>query len=256
MLIYHNITTLPIEAIVFDCDGTLSYIEGIDELAKANKVAEPVVELTAAAMGQSGLNPELYNHRLNLVKPNLDQMTSLGNLYFQHRVMDILPVIQILKTLRKSIYIISAGLYPAVQHFGALLGIEAENIFAVNIHFDAKGHYLDFDRNSPLIYSDGKRTIIQKLKLIHNQIIHIGDGLNDYVVHDLVTRFIGYGGAFYRENIAQRCHYYISIPSMAPLLPLCLTAEELIGLTPSELTYYQKGLDYLNKKMSENKANI
>ena len=36
----------PVDAIVFDCDGTLSLIEGIAVLAHANGVGEHVRELT------------------------------------------------------------------------------------------------------------------------------------------------------------------------------------------------------------------
>ncbi|TAK75879.1 MAG: phosphoserine phosphatase, partial [Gammaproteobacteria bacterium] len=54
----------PIPAIVFDCDGTLSMIEGIDELAKHNGVSEAVQALTAEAMEKTGLHPDLYRQRL------------------------------------------------------------------------------------------------------------------------------------------------------------------------------------------------
>src|SRR4051812_47754308 len=77
--------TLPIDAIIFDCDGTLSHIEGIDELAKENGVGEQGVKLTEEAMGRSGMSPELYEHRLNLVLPTAAQVDTLGQLYFQHK---------------------------------------------------------------------------------------------------------------------------------------------------------------------------
>jgi hypothetical protein len=63
-----------------------------------------------------------------------------------------------------------------------------------------------------------------------------------------VTRFIGYGGAFFRENIAQACQYYIVASSMAPLIPLCLTAEEILQLPADQLKFYHHGLSLLSKK--------
>jgi phosphoserine phosphatase len=219
--------SVPVDAVIFDCDGTLTRIEGIDELARMNGVGRQVTELTAEAMGSTGLSPDLFEKRLNLVLPNAMQVAALSDIYFQNRTPDLLPVIQTLRGLGKAVYIVSAGLSPAVIGFGRLLSIDPAHIFAVDIYFDAAGNYRDFDRRSPLIYSDGKRAIVQQLSQRHPRMVYVGDGLNDYAVYDLVTRFVGYGGAFYRESIEQRCQYYLKAPSMAPLLPLCLTSEEM-----------------------------
>lgn len=232
----------PIDAIVFDCDGTLSAIEGIDELAKLNGVSLAVQTLTSLAMSQTGLNPDLYQKRLDLVYPTKDQVLALGHRYFSHHVPDATSVIQLLKRLNKNLYVVSAGLFPAIQIFGELLQIPRENIYAVDIQFDAEGKFIDYERTSPLIANYGKREIVSKLKNLHSAIIHIGDGLNDLVTRDLVTRFIGYGGVYYRENIAKECQYYIRTASLAPLLPLALTSHEHEMLLPAEKKLYQKGL--------------
>ena len=47
-----------IDALIFDCDGTLSRIEGIDVLADQNGVGDAVKQLTHDAMTHMGLNPE------------------------------------------------------------------------------------------------------------------------------------------------------------------------------------------------------
>lgn len=233
---------IPIDAILFDCDGTLSMIEGIDELAKHNQVADAVQSLTMHAMNQSGLNPELYHQRLQLVNPDYHQVMALGQEYFTHRVPDVSDVIQVLKQLNKSIFLVSAGLYPAVKIFGELLQIPSQHIFAVDIHFDAAGRFTHFEKESPLIHHHGKRQIVNQLKTHYPHIIHIGDGSNDYVTYDLVTRFIGYGGVFYREKIAAGCQYYINTLSLAALLPLSLTQTEYTCLTAEQKTLYHKGL--------------
>ncbi len=232
----------PIDAIIFDCDGTLSTIEGIDELAKNNAVYETVRSLTAEAMGKSGMTPELYSQRLDLVQPAKEHVIALGQQYFDHQTPDASRVIQLLLHLNKAVYIVSAGLYPAVEIFATRLKIPREHIFAVNIEFDSKGQYLNFDHQSPLVTSNGKRDIVTQLKAMYPNILYIGDGLNDYAVYDLVTRFIGYGGAYYRENIAALCQYYITLASMAPLLPLCLTQNEYQKLTSVEQSLYTRGL--------------
>lgn len=232
----------PISAIVFDCDSTLSSIEGIDFLAKNNGVGEAVKFLTSEAMGKTGLNSSIYQQRLDLVTPRREQVYALGHQYFAHRVPDIIDVINLLKRLKKEVYLVSSGVNPAVKMFGEMLQIPPENVYAVDLRFDQQGNFLDFERSSPLINNDGKRTILQQLKNTHANIIHIGDGLNDIVTLDLVTRFIGYGGVAYRKNIADLCQYYINTISFTPLIPLTLTQDETLSLLPDELVLYQKGL--------------
>jgi phosphoserine phosphatase len=236
----------PISAVIFDCDGTLSSIEGIDELARQNDVYAQVQALTAAAMGSTGINPALYQQRLDLVRPTSAQVMALGEQYFAQQTPAAQQIIQILQRLNKTVYLMSAGLYPAVALFGRSLNIPAENIFAVNIFFDAQGNFTDYDQASPLVHNDGKRQIVMQLTNRHPTMAYIGDGLNDLSAYDVVTRFIGYGGTYYRANIADKCEYYIKSLSMAPLLPLILTATEQQTLTAEEQTLYQQGLHLCN----------
>lgn len=236
----------PVNAIVFDCDSTLSTIEGIDELAKHNGVGERVESMTAQAMNSTGVNPDLYTKRLDLVSPKRDQLIELGQIYFANQVQHASHVIQTLKRLQKSVYLVSAGLYPAVKVFGESMQIPSENIYAVNINFDTNGNYAGYEQNSPLIGPQGKRVIVSKLKELHKNLIHIGDGTNDIAVNDIVTRFIGFGGVTYREYVASRCKYYINTPSIAPLLPLSLTQHEYESLLPDEKELYHQGVAAIN----------
>jgi phosphoserine phosphatase len=234
----------PLDAIIFDCDGTLSSIEGIDELAAQSSATQTVQELTAVAMGKTGLTPAIYQQRLDLVAPTAQQMGLLSKQYCINLTADSANVIQLFRRLNKSIYIVSAGLLPAIVTFGKTLGIPKENIFAVDIQFDRNGNFIKYDNSSPLTRSDGKRVIINELLKKHPRIGYIGDGLNDYAVYDLVTRFIGYGGIYYRKNIEALCEYYIRTASMTPILPLLLTADEVSQLTEAEEKLYRQGKEY------------
>ncbi|HVY53002.1 MAG TPA: HAD-IB family phosphatase, partial [Gammaproteobacteria bacterium] len=195
----------PIDTIIFDCDSTLTRLEGIDELARYNNVGDTVARMTAQAMSTSGMNPDLFKARLELIKPTYKQMKQLSLDYFNHRSLDVIEMLEILKKLEKNIFIVSSGLNPSVTDFGKQLHIPAENIFAVNLKFSADGTYLDFDHSSPLIQRDGKRTIVAEIKKTHPRIVYIGDGMNDLEATDLCERFIGYGGVEYRHHIAERC---------------------------------------------------
>lgn len=218
---------VPFDAIVFDCDGTLSQIEGIDELARMNGVGEKVSALTEKAMGKTGLTPALYRERLIATKPTLEQIHALGKMYFEHRTPDTEHVIQTFQRLGKAVYVISAGILAAVESFATALGVSEKNVFAVPVFFDRQHQYLDFDHESPLADRYGKRVILEEIKKTHPRIAFIGDGMNDYVARDVVERFIGYGGAFYRENIEKMCEFYVKDISMKSILPLCLTKKEL-----------------------------
>ncbi|OGT60121.1 MAG: hypothetical protein A3E85_03445 [Gammaproteobacteria bacterium RIFCSPHIGHO2_12_FULL_45_12] len=232
----------PFSAIVFDCDGTLSTIEGIDELAKHNHTDDTVQALTQTAMGHAGLTVDIYEKRLNLVRPTKAQVESLGQHYLTHQIPDAKKVIHLFQQLQKTVYIISAGLYPAVTLFADHLAVPRANVFAVDIHFDAHGHYLDFDHDTPLTGGQGKRAMVTQLMAKHHQVLYVGDGLNDYAVHDIVTRFVGFGGAFYRENIASLCSFYLKTRSMAALLPLALTPQEIENLSPEQTALFKAGL--------------
>lgn len=241
----------PINAIIFDCDGTLSAIEGIDELASENHVGSAVQFLTETAMSHTGINPDIYRQRLELVLPSKLQVDNLGKKYYEHRVPDAGEVIQLFQRLKKTIYIISAGLSPAVTQFGDYFHVPAANIFAVDVKFDNDGNYLDFDSQSPMTVRDGKRHVVSELKSVNGRVAHIGDGMNDFIAHDISTRFIGYGGIFYRKNIAADCEYYIRAKSLASLLPLILTSEEIKELQPAEKQLYEKGLADIHNKQVE-----
>lgn len=232
----------PVDGIIFDCDGTLSAIEGIDELARLNGVGEKVEALTADAMGKTGIYPELYKQRIELVKPTLNQIIALGKDYFKHKTPDANEIINLFHSLNKSVYLVSAGLLPSVSYFGELLEIPRENIFAVDVYFDSNNHYLDFDHTSPLIDRNGKRIVVSELKTRHQHLMFVGDGLNDIAALSIVTRFVGYGGSYFRENIAALCDFYIKTLSFSPLLPLALTQEEADKLTGKNLEIYQRGM--------------
>jgi len=231
----------PVDAIIFDCDGTLSAIEGIDVLAEENKVGDIVQRLTADAMGKTGINPSLYEKRLQLVQPTQAQVQALGQKYIQSLVPDVAHVIDVFLYLKKAVYIVSAGVYPAVTILAASLGLPDRHVFAVKIYFDKAGHYLRHDRDSPLIHNHGKRHIMTQLKQHHSRMVYVGDGLNDLAVYDLVTRFVGYGGIYYRENIAKQCEYYLTASSMAPLIPLALTMEEVAKMREQDRALFEKG---------------
>lgn len=235
--------TTPLQAIIFDCDGTLSSIEGINELAKINHSGDAVAKLTEQAMGKTGMTPEIYHQRLLHTLPTQQQVNDLGILYCENVTPDTKETINILQRLGKQIFIMSAGIQQAVNTVAEYLNVPINNVFAVAVFFDEKGNYQDFDHQSLLTFNDGKKQLAIQLSQSLPNIALVGDGLNDYSAHDHVTRFIGFGGHYFRKNLADVCEFYIHEKSMAAILPLCLTEIEVNQLNVEERVLYNKGLN-------------
>lgn len=229
-----------IDAFVFDCDGTLSFLEGIEVLAEENGVGARVKELTEYAMSEAGITSSLYQERLDLVKPTYHQVVALGEQYFAKRVPDIVRLIAVLQSLGKAVYIVSAGVNPAVKLFGEMLGVSADHVVAVDLQFSEDGSYQGYNKSALPAQKDGKRFVAQEIKKQHPRLVWIGDGMNDMAVKPEVARFIGYGGAFYREKIAKLSDYYITSQSIAPVLALGLIQAESDVLSGENLSLYHQ----------------
>jgi phosphoserine phosphatase len=233
---------VPLDGIVFDCDGTLCHIEGIDELAHNSGHYTAVSEITTDCMSNTGLNEASYAKRLQLIKPSRGQIYDLIKLYLQHITPGAKCVIEAMLSLGKEVYIVSSGIAEAIIPFGEQLGLKTENIYAVSLSFNTKEEYNDFDRSNPLVHSGGKLTMINKIIASSPRIAFIGDGISDYEAAQPVTRFIGYGGMQIREKIASVAPCYLLCTNLYPLLPLCLTKDETVKLNDDNMECYQKGI--------------
>ncbi|PHQ82351.1 MAG: phosphoserine phosphatase [Coxiella sp. (in: Bacteria)] len=248
----HSIhVTEPINAFVFDCDCTLSFLEGIEVLATENGVGERVGELTRYAMSEVGLLPDIYQERLALVRPSRSQTIKLAQQYYASRVPEIVSLISVLQALGKAVYVVSAGINPAVKLFAGMLDVPADNVFAVDVTFTEAGDYVGFDASAYPSQLAGKRKVADLIKLKHQRLVWIGDGMNDLVVKPDVERFIGYGGAEYRHKIAENSDFYITCKSMSPALALGLTAQEATALDGEARDLLQIGMSLIEAQSLE-----
>ena len=224
----------PYDHIFFDCDSTLSTIEGIDILAEnAGKKVE-VEELTKAAMeGQLDLE-DVYARRLATITPTREQIRHIRSEYKNNPVEDSAEIVSLLQELGHHVYIISGGLYDPVAEFGISLGVARENIRAVKVEYDQlsgrwwdaqSGHtpdasYASFDEG-PLTISDGKAQIVRELLGDKKgKSLLIGDGSSDLRASRAVDLFVGFGGVETREPVLKGAPAFIHSPSISPLLAL------------------------------------
>ena len=86
----------PFDLIFFDCDSTLSAIEGIDELARAKGKAGRVGLLTNKAMDGELDLADVYGKRLKAIKPTRAQLKAVEERYWETAVEDALEVVSAL----------------------------------------------------------------------------------------------------------------------------------------------------------------
>jgi phosphoserine phosphatase len=215
------------DAVCFDCDSTLSGIEGIDELANRAGCGPQIVRLTEAAM--NGLVPleEIYAKRLDVVRPDRSALAWLAQRYTEEAVSGAAETIATLRRHGKAVYVVTSGLLQAVAEFAGSLGFSPEQIHAVKVYFDDVGAYQGFDTTSPLCRSDGKAAVCQALATKHGKIAMVGDGLTDLVARAGGAYVVGYGGVAYREVMLQGADHYVATPSLTGTLSALLTEEEL-----------------------------
>ena len=73
-------------AVCFDCDGTLTRIEGIDELARRSDLEPEIAPLTEGAMDGTLSIEDVYARRLEIVRPDRDALEWLGARYIEELV--------------------------------------------------------------------------------------------------------------------------------------------------------------------------
>ena len=223
------------DLIFFDCDSTLSTIEGIDELARLKGKEGRVGLLTNKAMdGELDLS-EVYGKRLRAIRPTRAQLKAVEERYWETVVEDAIDVIAALHFLGKHVFIISGGLIDAVKGFGRRLGVESSRIRAVELEYNElsgewwRYHepqaqqtqtYLDYNAG-PLTVSTGKSKIIRELAGdIPGRRMMIGDGSSDLATKELVDLFVGYGGVVTRTTVETGSDVFIRSTSLAAILPI------------------------------------
>ncbi len=220
--------TAPFASFWFDCDSTLSTIEGIDVLSgrvSADLLRE-IQDLTHRAMEGEIPLAEVYERRLARVAPGREDLEAAGRSYIDHMVPDARQTVRALMALGKHVGIISGGLRQPVLMLAGELGVPAERVFAVPALLDAEGAYAGFDRRSPLWQNRGKPAVLGSRPAHQRPLLFVGDGITDLEAKDQVDLFVGFGGVVRRRVVEEHADVYITENSLRPVLDIGLTAEE------------------------------
>jgi phosphoserine phosphatase len=208
--------------VIFDCDSTLSAIEGIEELARDHRAE--VEALTEEAM--RGIIPleQVYGRRLELVKPPRGRVVALGQRYIETLVPDARETIAALRAEGINVRVISGGLKPAVLTVARELGVAPEDVAAVDIFFGNDGTYSNFEADSPLAASGGKRTVIDAWNVARPALM-VGDGATDLEARPAVDAFVAFAGVVYRPQVVKNADYVIRERTLAPVLAIALGGQ-------------------------------
>lgn len=198
--------------IIFDCDSTLSSIEGIDELARAAgyDVSQKIAQMTNEAMEGKIPIESVFAKRLEIIQPSRDAVAKIGDLYIEMVEPNAKQVISTLKEQGWTPFILSAGYVQAIAPLAKYLSIDS--IEAVKLFFNEDGSYRDFDRNYPTTRNGGKLEIVEKLRnsnLAPEKIIMVGDGVSDLETKPGVDLFVGFGRYAVREKVQAEANCYI-----------------------------------------------
>ncbi|MFT5881584.1 MAG: phosphoserine phosphatase [Crocinitomicaceae bacterium] len=197
--------------IIFDCDSTLSSIEGIDELARAKGPAifSEVEALTNAAMNGEVPLDQVFARRLEIIRPDLAVCASVEQLYIDTVEPTAVVTLDTLREQGWKVVILSGGFKRLIEPLAAFLKID--RIEAVPLNLDENGLYVSFDNSYPTTYNGGKPEIIRQLKIEFSpdKIIMVGDGISDLETKSEVDSFIGYGGYTPREKVQAGADHFI-----------------------------------------------
>jgi len=206
------------EIVCFDCDSTLSKIEGIDECAKWVGLGEQMAQLTEAAMNGELALEAVYAKRLQLIRPDKAAINRLAELYISEIVTGVAEVFATLQQQGKQIHIISGGLRQAILPLAAFLNVPESQVHAVDIFFNSDGSYQNFQQNCPLAKTGGKALICQQISAKPETMVLIGDGKTDLEAQTVGVKVLGFGGVVKRKIVAEQADFYVDEPTLLGVL--------------------------------------
>lgn len=198
--------------LIFDCDSTLSSIEGIDELGRLRgpEIFKRVEDMTNEAMDGKIPVEAVFGRRLEIILPEAQHVAQIGQRYIDTIEPDAKRVIDEARAAGWTVLILSGGFRQAIRPLADHLGIA--RVEAVDLFFDANGRYQRFDETYPTTRSGGKPEVVNQLRreLSPSCIVMVGDGVSDLETKPVVDLFVGFGRYVAREKVRQGASAFIT----------------------------------------------
>jgi phosphoserine phosphatase len=197
--------------LVFDCDSTLSGMEGIDALGRLRSadIAARIAQLTTAAMDGRVPLDDVFGLRLNLIQPSQQECASIAQCYLDRVEPHAQRVIAALQGEGWDCAILSGGLVPCIAPLAASLGID--RIEAVPLYFDASGAYAGYGADYPTTRNGGKLDVVRQLQAegTYTTTVMVGDGVSDLETKPGVDLFVGFGAYVSRPRVRAQADRFI-----------------------------------------------
>lgn len=216
-----SVSSVATKLICFDCDSTLSAIEGVDELARAGG---PQTFALVEAMTNDAMNGKIpveavFGRRLELIRPSRRHVEAVGSQYVETVEPTALSTVEHLVAKGWTPVIISGGFRQAILPLAEKLKIL--RVEAVDLFFDGAGNYRGFDEQYPTTRSGGKPEVVARLRREFQpiQTVMVGDGVSDLEAKSQVDRFIGFGRYVVRERVKREADAFVtSLDQLVDLL--------------------------------------
>jgi phosphoserine phosphatase len=206
--------------VCFDCDSTLTEIEGIDWLAERAGAGREVADMTRRAMEGEASLESVYAARLAAVRPGPEDLAALAEAYEHRMVEDARDAVAALSAAGIEPWVVSGGLLAAVLPFAASMGFEPGRVVAVPLRWSDADPWAAAAAH-PLASTSGKRGVVARLAP-GSQVALVGDGASDVAARDEVDLLIGFGGVVRHARMRAAADAWIDAPSLAPVVPLLL----------------------------------
>jgi len=207
-----------LKLICFDCDSTLSSIEGIDELAR---LRGPEAFARIQAMTEDAMNGRIplesvFDRRLEAIRPGRRDAEAVGRSYVAHAEPAAAATVAALGAMGWTPAIISGGFRQTIRPLADFLGIQ--RLEAVDLLFGADGSYAGYDASFPTTRSGGKAEIVGRLRaeMRPETVVMVGDGASDLETIPVVDLFIGFGGFTAREVVRRAAAAFVSSLAQVP----------------------------------------
>jgi phosphoserine phosphatase len=209
-----------LKLICFDCDSTLSSVEGIDELARLRgpEIFRQVEALTEDAMNGKIRIEEIFGLRLTAIRPTKDDAAAVGRLYLGSVEPSAKATIAALSAKGWTSVIISGGFRQAIRPLADFLGVQ--RVEAVDLYFEPDGTYKGYDADYPSTRSGGKVDIVNRLRgeFRPEKVVMVGDGVSDLETGPVVDLFVGFGGFATRDRVKREAGAFVTSLAAVPEL--------------------------------------
>ena len=197
-------------SVILDVDSTLCGVEGIDWLAqrRGKNIAELCAQLTERAMNGELPLESVYGERLSIIQPTLREIAALSQEYRRTLATGAKSAISRMRVAGVEVVLVSGGIRRAIEPLVMELGLARDDLFAVELRWDAAGEYVGYDTESPLTRQYGKLEVVRGLSLVPPKLA-VGDGATDLAMRETVDAFAAYTGFVRRDGVVESADFVL-----------------------------------------------